>query len=197
MNRLLHVGCGSSNITDLKGFNSSWKEDRLDINPDVNPDIIADITDLGCVPSNEYDAVYSSHNIEHVYAHQVEAVLKDFYRVLTPKGFLIITCPDLESVCEQVIQKGLVEPLYDSAAGPISAIDILYGHRQSIANGNTFMSHKCGFTFQVIANCLEHSGFKSIFGGKRPAHFDLWMLAFKNETHISDVQNIANKFLPN
>ena len=196
MNRLLHVGCGSSNITDLKGFNSSWKEDRLDINPDVNPDIIADITDLGCVPSNEYDAVYSSHNIEHVHAHQVEAVLKDFYRVLKPEGFLIITCPDIESVCEQVLQKGLLEPLYTSSSGAISAIDIIYGHRQSISAGNTYMSHKCGFTLNVLADCLINCNFKSMHGGRRLEYFDLWLIGFKEEQNKHYVAELTNRYLP-
>lgn len=196
MKKLLHVGSGTSNITNLKGFNSSWKEDRLDINPDVNPDIIADITDLGCVPSNEYDAVYSSHNIEHVYAHQVEDVLKDFYRVLKPEGFIVITCPDLEAVCEQVLQKGLVEPLYDSPAGPISAIDIIYGHRQSIAYGNTFMTHKCGFTFNVLVNCLSSCNFKSLFGGRRVANLDLWIIGFKTEQDSNYVNELATRYFP-
>lgn len=196
MNKLLHVGCGSSDITDLKGFNSSWKEDRLDINPDVNPDIIADITDLGCVPSNEYDAIYSSHNIEHVYAHQVQDVLKDFFRVLKPGGFLVITCPDLESVCERALSAGLTNELYMSSVGPICPIDIIYGHRQSIANGNVFMAHKCGFTLNILSNCLINCNFQSLLGGSRPEFYDLWLLGFKKEVSSEYAKLIAERYLP-
>jgi predicted SAM-dependent methyltransferase len=196
MKKLLHVGCGKSDIFQLKGFSSSWKETRLDIDPEVNPDITADITDLGCIQSESFDAIYSSHNIEHVFAHQVINVLNNFFRILRSDGILILTCPDLESACEKVLQQGLVNPLYDSGAGPISPIDIIYGHRASIANGNTFMAHKCGFTYDVLSQCLRESGFQYIYGGSRPNHFDLWAICFKRTTHHNEMQIIAEKYLP-
>jgi predicted SAM-dependent methyltransferase len=37
------------------------------------------------------DALYSSHNIEHVFAHEVVPTLKEFRRVLKPDGFVVIT----------------------------------------------------------------------------------------------------------
>ena len=91
-------------------------------------------------------AIFSSHNIEHIYPHEVNVALKEFLRVLTPDGFVVLTCPDLQSVCEAVANNKLLEPLYVSPAGPISPIDILYGHRGFIAQGNHFMAHRCGFT---------------------------------------------------
>jgi hypothetical protein len=70
---MLHVGCGSATLAKLPpGFrDGSWSEVRLDINPAVKPDIIGTITDMPDVPSGSMDAVYSSHNIEHVYTHDV------------------------------------------------------------------------------------------------------------------------------
>ena len=41
------------------------------------------------------DAVFSSHNIEHLYPHEVPLALKEFMRVLKPDGFVLMTCPDL------------------------------------------------------------------------------------------------------
>ena len=41
MKTLLNVGCGWSNITQLKGFNpDTWKEVRFDIDEKVKPDIV-------------------------------------------------------------------------------------------------------------------------------------------------------------
>ena len=58
-------------------FNTDdWKEVRADINKDVNPDIIASMTDMSSIDDNSYDAIYSSHNIEHLYAHEVPLALK-------------------------------------------------------------------------------------------------------------------------
>jgi len=45
MKTLLHVGCASLSITDLKGFNNNdWNEIRLDIDKRVNPDIVGTLT---------------------------------------------------------------------------------------------------------------------------------------------------------
>lgn len=68
----LHVGCGPQTKHSLKGFGSEdWTEVRYDIDPNVHPDILGSITDMSAVESESVDAIYSSHNVEHVYPHQV------------------------------------------------------------------------------------------------------------------------------
>jgi predicted SAM-dependent methyltransferase len=135
--QFLHVGCGPQTKESLKGFNSSdWTEIRFDIDEKVKPDIVGTLTDMSGVETGTMDAVFSSHNIEHLYAHEVVGALKEFNRVLKEDGFVVLTCPDLQSVCEAVANDKLLEPLYISPAGPIAPIDILYGHRGFIANGN-------------------------------------------------------------
>jgi len=50
MKTLLNVGCGWSNISQLKGFNKdTWKEIRFDIDEKVRPDIIGTLTDMKLV----------------------------------------------------------------------------------------------------------------------------------------------------
>ena len=122
---------------------------------------------MNAVESGSVDAVFSSHNIEHLFPHEVDGALKEFRRVLKDDGFVVLTCPDLQSVCEAVAQDKLTEPLYTSPAGPISAIDILYGYRVSIANGNTYMAHKCGFTYKVLDASFEAAGFVMRAGMRR------------------------------
>ena len=197
MKSFLHVGCGPQNKTGLKGFNSDeWKEIRFDIDENVNPDIQGTLTDMSSVGSSSVDAIYSSHNIEHIFAHEVAIALKEFLRVLKDDGIVVITCPDLQSVCDAVAKNKLLEPLYVSPTGPISPIDILYGHRGFIASGNVYMAHKCGFTYQVLVDAFHEAGFKSSFGGSRPQDFDLWLLASKNEKSAEELQNLALEFLP-
>ena len=72
MKKLLHVGCNKNTKENtIKYFDNSWSEVRLDINKHVNPDIIGSMTDLSNVEKNSYDAVFSSHSIEHLFAHEV------------------------------------------------------------------------------------------------------------------------------
>ena len=63
------------------------------------------------------DAVFSSHNIEHLFVHEIPAALAEFKRVLTPDGFVIITCPDLQEVAKLIAEDKLLEPAYTSPAG--------------------------------------------------------------------------------
>lgn len=199
MKILLHVGCGRKKIdSTTSGFNDgSWSEVRFDIDPNAKPDIIGTMTDMSNVDSNSIDGIYSSHNIEHLYPHDVPTALNEFYRVLNPSGFVVITCPDLQSVAELVAQDKLTEPAYHSPAGPISPLDILYGHRASMANGNLYMAHRCGFTKKVLAATLQSAGFKSIATFRRVSpHFDLFALATKEEVKEEIVREMANSHFP-
>ena len=130
MKTLLHVGCGSQDISSCLGFNSSeWNEIRFDINIDVNPDILGTLTDMKSVKTNSIDAIYSAHNIEHIFFHEVPDALNEFYRVLKDDGMVVLTCPDLQNISEAIAEDRLLEPLYHSSGGPISPIDSVYGWR--------------------------------------------------------------------
>lgn len=61
----------------------------------VQPDLVGTMTDMKAVCSASVDVVFSSHNIEHLYAHEVEVALAEFHHVLKPDGFVLLTCPDL------------------------------------------------------------------------------------------------------
>jgi len=184
MKTFLHVGCGPQNQSQIKGFdNDDWKEIRFDIDENVNPDIVGTLTDMKLVKTGSVDAVYSSHNIEHIYPHEVRIALKEFYRVLKDDGIVVITCPDLQSICEAVVNDKLLEPLYESEEGhPISPIDILFGWRIPIAQGNEYMAHKGGFTYSALNSSFFEVGFKARYGGRMPSNGgELYLVAFKEE----------------
>jgi predicted SAM-dependent methyltransferase len=111
MKNFLHVGCGPQTKANIqKGFNSGqWQEVRFDIDPAVKPDLVGAMTDMSAVVAASMDALYSSHNIEHIFAHEVPIALREFHRVLNPNGFVVITCPDLQTVCEALAQDKLLE----------------------------------------------------------------------------------------
>lgn len=195
----LHVGCGGKRKEQTtRGFNTpDWHEVRLDIDPQVQPDILGSMLDLRAIPDASMDAVFSSHNIEHLYAHEVPVALKEFHRVLKPDGFLVLTCPDVQSVAELVAQDKLVEPCYVSPAGPIAPIDILWGHRPSLARGNHFMAHKVGFTQRVLTGTLREAGFAMVATMRHGAPaFELWALAVKSQRPEAEVIALARLHFP-
>ena len=198
MKTFLHVGCGQQTKEfTTKAFNSSaWNEIRLDIDKNVNPDVIGSMTNMSGIESNSMDAIYSSHNIEHLYPHEVGFALQEFIRVLKADGFVVVTCPDLQSVCKLVADDKLLEPAYQSPSGPISPIDILYGFRPDLAAGNLHMSHRSGFTLKTLIGTLRHFGFAAVAGLRREANFDLFCLATKNKPPEAELQALANAHFP-
>ena len=192
MNTFLHVGCGTKRKDLTTAGFADWNELRFDIDESVKPDLVGTMTDMSSVSSESVDAVFSSHNIEHLYPHEVPVALSEFLRVLKLDCFAVITCPDLQSVCALVAEDKLTEPAYTSPAGPIAPLDILYGLRTSMANGNLYMAHRCGFTKKVLNATLQASGFKSVASMSRGhPYFDLWALATKAELNEEELLALA------
>ena len=194
--KLLHVGPG----TDYKEqttpvFNTNnWLETRLDIDPNVDPDILASITDMSEIEDNTFDAVFSSHNIEHIYAHDVLKAFNEFIRVLKDDGFLLLTCPDIQQVCKLIGDGRIGEKLYSAPAGDIYPLDVLYGWRQAIAEGHENMAHKNGFTSQSLIDHLRVVKFKSFITAQEG--YNLWILAYKNiEKNNSEMESFLKKHL--
>ena len=197
MKTFLHVGCGNNNKSHLRGFNNdNWKEIRFDIDKNVNPDIVDTLTDMKSVETGSVDAVYSSHNIEHIFPHEVPIALREFYRVLKEDGIVVITCSDLQSVGKAIAQDKLLEPLYKSSEGSVTAFDVLYGHRKTTADGNIYMIHKGGFTYSLLNSAFYEAGFKARYGGRRPRAFDLFLVAFKQKIPEEEIKEIGNPFIP-
>jgi len=199
MQTFLHVGCGPQYKSEIKGFdNDNWKEIRFDIDEKVNPDIVGTLIDMSKVETGSVDAIFSSHNIEHVFPHEVPIVLKEFYRVLKDDGMVVLACPDLQSVCEAVVNDKLLEPLYETSIGDkIAPIDILYGWRAPIADGNEYMAHKGGFTYSVLNGAFLEAGFKMNYGGRNPERWELFIISFKQEKSQEEINIIAKPFLSN
>jgi SAM-dependent methyltransferase len=197
MKNFLHVGCGYSDKSRCFGFeNDDWSEIRLDIDKDVNPDIVGTLTDMNSVETGSVDAIYSSHNIEHIFPHEIPIALKEFYRVLNDDGIVVITCPDIQSVGEALSQDKVMEPLYNSPIGDVTPFDILYGHRATTADGNIFMAHKTGFTYSLLDRVFSEAGFKARVGGKKLDLFALYLVAFKQKKSNEELTKIARQFLP-
>lgn len=180
---VLNVGCGPRQPDKLAPVfrDPGWRELRLDIDPDVEPDVVASLTDMRAVADASVDAVWSSHNLEHLFAHEVPTALAEFRRVLKPQGFLLVTLPDLQAVAKVVADGNpdavLMRTRMNGAEGPpITALDILFGHDWWIERGRTFMAHRTGFTRQTLGRKLLDAGFGTVAVRPGPA-FDLWAVA--------------------
>ena len=194
----LHVGCGPARKENTtKEFSQDgWEEVRFDIDPSVSPDYVGTMTDMSAVKNDFVNAVYSSHNIEHLYPHEVTKALAEFKRVLKEDGFLVITCPDIQEVAKLVAEDKLLEAAYISPAGPISPLDIIFGYRAAIAQGNFYMAHRCGFTETVLRGELTAAGFPSVATIRRPQAYDLWAIATVKPMSDHTLRELATAHFP-
>jgi ubiquinone/menaquinone biosynthesis C-methylase UbiE len=175
------VGCGPYNPEALPQLfrDGNWQEIRLDINTAVNPDILGTITDLSAVPDNSVDAVFSSHNLEHIYHYEVPIALEEFKRILKPEGFLMIVVPDMQTAAEFVARGDMEnEPLYISPGGPVRALWMFYGMGTEVP-GMPYMAHKTGFTSQNLNQKLQEANFARVEVIR--TEFELVAFGYKSE----------------
>ena len=192
MKKFLHVGCGPSRKenTTIAFASDAWEEVRFDIDEAANPHIVGSVLDLSMIESGSFDAIFSSHNIEHVFGYQVPKMLSEFFRVLNANGFFVVTCPNLIPVARLIVNDKLTDPAYVSPIGPITPQDILYGHSASLEQGNEYMAHKTGFTPKSLRALLFEAGFQNVSVLSRESKLDIWALATK--TKISDEEQLKN-----
>ena len=189
LRRVLNAGSGPLSARQLHPVfqEDQWRQVRLDIDPQTKPDVVGSITDMsGLFPSEHFDAIWSSHSLEHLYPHEVPLALSEFRRILRPDGFALITSPDLEAIATVLLAQGLNHVAYTSPMGPITPHDMIFGHSDSIACGKLYMAHNTGFTCTVLGQLLLDAGFPVVLAkGQR---FDLWALAFMEKADMAAIQ---------
>lgn len=191
MKKVLNVG-GNSKEIPLPPQYGEFEHLLLDIDPRGQPDIVCDARELTALEAGRFDAVYCSHNLEHYYRHDVEKVLAGFMHVLKDGGFAHIKVPDINEVMRITIDRGLDidDVLYQSPAGPIMVLDVLYGYSVEIErSGQDFFAHKTGFTEKSLLKALQKSGFSKIYSGS--GNLEITAIAFKNQPEQANL-NLFN-----
>ena len=194
---VLHVDCGSRHIeaTPFAAL-TGWQELRMDANAAVEPDVPGSLADLSAVADEAVDAVFCSHSIEHLFPHQVTGALQECRRLLKPEGFLLLSCSDLKAAARLIVNDRYTDLAYTGPLGPMAAIDIVYGHRASIAAGNSQLAHHCGFTGQSLIATLKEAGFEQVAASELPSHFALWAIATKQAWSIDALKSATSSLFP-
>lgn len=177
--RFLNVG-GNNKTLPVPPQYVEFEHVLLDIDPKGSPDIVCDARNLGTLEAGQFDAIYCAHNLEHYYRHDVPKVLAGFLHVLKDGGFAHIRVPDIDAVMRATLKRGLDidDVLYESDAGPITVLDVLYGYGVEIErSGRDYFAHKTGFTHKSLLKVLQKAGFSNIFS--QVGNLEVVALAFK------------------
>ena len=138
------------------------------------------------------DAVCADSTLQHLHAHDVEPALRELRRVLKPNGFAFVQVPDLREVARHVADGRLEEPLYLSPAGPISPLDILYGHRMSLARDPAFSGPRTGFIDTTLAGRDDPGRVRGCHGPPRHAErIEMTAIGFRDDPDEQGLATVA------
>src|SRR5438128_1357053 len=105
--QVLNCGSGPKSNRKLDAIfdPAAWREIRIDLDPRVDPDFVGSMTDMReHFRAGAFDAIWSSHSLEHLHTHEIPHALSEFRRILRDDGFALISCPDLETVMTLFIE---------------------------------------------------------------------------------------------
>jgi hypothetical protein len=179
MKTVLNVG-GNNKAIPLPAPFAGFEHLLLDIDPRGQPDVLCDARSLGTLEAGRFDAVYCSHNLEHYYRHDVPRVLEGFRHILKETGFAFLRVPDMKEVMRLAVERDLDidDVLYQSPAGPIMVLDVIYGYTVEIErSGQDFFAHKTGFSQTSLLTALQKAGFTHVYSST--GNLEITAVAFK------------------
>ena len=181
--QVLHIGNSVSTPAKLHPSFAGWREIRLDSDPAANPDIVASPVQMSKVKTASMDAVYAFHSLQKLHAHEVSAALSEIRRVLKPGGHALLAVIDLAKIAPYLNSEKLEETIHESGAGPITALDLLFGQRALIAQGKSQLANHIGFTAKSFGTALVKAAFSEV--RVQPAGIDVWAHAVKGAAPAS------------
>ena len=134
----LHLGCGEKHIP---GFV------HVDIEDHPHVDYRVPVNALAFAQDDSVELIYASHVLEHFGRHEVDQVLREWFRVLKQGGILRLAVPDFEAVSRRYRQTGEINELTGLVCG---------GQR------NQYDFHKMIFDEKSLRERLLHVGFTSV-----------------------------------
>ncbi|HHP7245730.1 MAG TPA: class I SAM-dependent methyltransferase [Elainellaceae cyanobacterium] len=144
-----------------KDAHPDWKILDIEARPEV--DFIGDAADLSQFETDSVEAIYASHVLEHFYYNidnELIKTLAEWHRVLKPGGKLLISVPDLQTLCWLYISPDLM-PLDRH-----HLMRIIFGGQT-----NQYDIHKVGFDVDTLGLYLAEVGFEQY---ERVSEFNLF-----------------------
>jgi predicted SAM-dependent methyltransferase len=151
----LEIGSG---INPIDGFI------HLSLNPKLpHVEVIADARELP-FNDNEFVEIVANHVLEHIFWHESEKALREWYRVLVPEGRIKIVVPNLKWVINFYLDKSDKWKEHTKNQ-PFSAkenkIDIInhYLYGTAVPKGN---QHVRMFTAEYLRDLMCKVGFRQV-----------------------------------
>lgn len=120
---------------------------NVDLYESPNTDVVTDCADLHTFETASVAEIYASNILEHFSHRKTLDVLKEWKRVLVPRGTLWLSVPDFDEVVRLYAQMGFVDYLRN----------LLYGEQEY-----PLAFHYTIFTYPTLAAICCEAGFSDI-----------------------------------
>jgi predicted SAM-dependent methyltransferase/glycosyltransferase involved in cell wall biosynthesis len=155
-----------------KKAHPDWKIVDIEQRPEV--DFVGDARDLGQFADNSVEQIYASHVLEHFHYgvnNEVMTTLKEWHRVLQPGGQVLISVPDLHTLCWLYVSPNL------DPNDRYHLMRIMFGGHM-----NEFDVHRVGFSAESLVSFLQDAGFENVLQvGKFDLFEDSSLVAFQGQ----------------
>ena len=126
----------------------------LDVEKRPEVDIVADASSLDKIASESVSTIYASHVVEHFHYgldSKLNHTLREWHRVLQPGGKLLISVPDLKTLCWLFLNPNFT--IYERH----HIMRIIFGGQT-----NQYDVHYAGFDYEILGSYLEEAGFSEV-----------------------------------
>ena len=155
----LHLGCGDKLLAGYINVDAVARAG-------VTPDVVCDIRDLKAFQDRYAEEILAVHVIEHFFRWEVDALLKEWLRVLRPGGRMVIECPNLVSACERYLD--LEKEIGHGESEPQRTMWVFYGDPRW---KDPLMTHRWGYSPEGLAQLMRSVGLVNV--RQEPAQFKL------------------------
>jgi predicted SAM-dependent methyltransferase len=127
-----------------------WTIVDIDERPEV--DVVSDASCLEAFADASVSTIYASHVLEHFHYglnHQLVNTLSEWHRVLKPTGQLLISVPNLKTLCWLYLNPDFT--IYERH----HLMRVIFGGQT-----NQYDVHYVGFDFEILGIYLQEAGFK-------------------------------------
>jgi predicted SAM-dependent methyltransferase len=126
----------------------------LDIEARPEVDIISNASCLAQLGDESVSVIYVSHVVEHFHYqlnNELCNTFAEWYRVLQPGGKLLISVPDLKTLCWLFLSPSFT--IYDR----VHVMRMIFGGQM-----NQYDIHYTGFDYEILCYYLQQTGFGDI-----------------------------------
>lgn len=138
----LRLNLGGAGEGFLSGRIAGFK--TVDLREGADTDFVGNVSDLSAFKDASVAELYASNVLEHFPIPQTLDVLKEWRRVLVPRGKLYVSVPDFEACVKLYLKLGLTEWVQY----------LIWGDQKHPLN-----YHYINFTYATLAKLLNDAGF--------------------------------------